>query len=999
MRQLLLLIFYLLSPVIWAQSDIIERMTDETVSGRLNNEMVDQREFNGRLYGITRSPFGTTPSVQITDLEDGNHRLLPFDERAYHPAVTYRGTATFTEAGGHLFLRMGSGLRDYRLYEVTETEVRALTPDNVSVISNPIALGPYTYFMTLGTPQLDTRYALELWRTDLTKVGTVKVADLAVSTTLSATQGSEAYTITAGTESLVMTAIDDNAFQSTRPGRLITYHPARGVQYVGYSGGSYDNNLPVYEVDYHYDQRSTDQRGDLPVTFYDGYFYFFGKDMRYGNDARHMLYRLREGEFAPQVVIDDWSWIAPGYVPVLADLVANDAYFAVQLIDWGDNVIVLDLSEHPTEQAPILAGSVNRKSTVSSPLLLDELLYVTAGTGNGIALQRVNMATGQSTELTTLPDNGHGYFRVAGNNVYLVPVYGRFPIYRFTSTTPGAVPALDMYVYTATGLRDGGLVFEAYYTEGERGTWQVYTLAPSATEARVVLPVDGEVSRGVSTIEGSSSDGDVVFYQYEADGRVALHSLNRATGGLSEVDRNDLIGDYNYTITAGETVYVVGYTPDRRYFHAIIGGTITPIIHEDTRQLLEFPMDTRWLSGNGTGILFYTLEGSERGLRHVRMDGSTYTETEGLPELTDEVLYLSSTVARNGYIGLGFYVRDEGFRYIFVDESTGETVQDITLPYAYHSLLAMNDAGFWISRRDVSGSGLFGVSYFDWNTATETFVPFPDAPLPPSAGSVFAIGKRLILGRDAVSNGNDYYVADATNGTLEALPEVYAGPGNGVVNRGVRLGDVVYFSGYAGNNATPTLWRTDGTAAGTYAVAADVDPTMGFYSGTYHAITDSAFFFAAEGSAGLEVYSLSLDGNETVRLHADINPGAGDGRPAGFLVADDGLYVVAHAADDAADQVYRIRGRVVSTQRPEHLANLSVFPNPARDRVAVQAPESHRLRDLELYDQLGHRLLQWSAGDVSTAELDLSRLPAGHYTLVSRLTDGRSGRNRITVVR
>ena len=73
--------------------------------------------------------------------------------------------------------------------------------------------------------------------------------------------------------------------------------------------------------------------------------------------------------------------------------------------------------------------------------------------------------------------------------------------------------------------------------------------------------------------------------------------------------------------------------------------------------------------------------------------------------------------------------------------------------------------------------------------------------------------------------------------------------------------------------------------------------------------------------------------------------------------------------------------------------NISVYPNPARDQLAIQATGSTGLSIATLYDANGHVVLQ--QGFSGNTSLSLERLPAGVYQLTIRLPNGQIYRKEI----
>lgn len=73
--------------------------------------------------------------------------------------------------------------------------------------------------------------------------------------------------------------------------------------------------------------------------------------------------------------------------------------------------------------------------------------------------------------------------------------------------------------------------------------------------------------------------------------------------------------------------------------------------------------------------------------------------------------------------------------------------------------------------------------------------------------------------------------------------------------------------------------------------------------------------------------------------------------------------------------------------------NISVFPNPATDRITVQNPDPGKYNQVLIYDIRGHQLAQQKFNS-STVSFDLSRMSAGFYLLVLRSANGAADQTR-----
>jgi hypothetical protein len=77
---------------------------------------------------------------------------------------------------------------------------------------------------------------------------------------------------------------------------------------------------------------------------------------------------------------------------------------------------------------------------------------------------------------------------------------------------------------------------------------------------------------------------------------------------------------------------------------------------------------------------------------------------------------------------------------------------------------------------------------------------------------------------------------------------------------------------------------------------------------------------------------------------------------------------------------------IITSNDPEVSASVRVFPNPARERIMLQLPESVVVTHSSWMDAAGRTVL---VNDPSLRELDLTALPAGIYYLRISTSTGR----------
>lgn len=117
----------------------------------------------------------------------------------------------------------------------------------------------------------------------------------------------------------------------------------------------------------------------------------------------------------------------------------------------------------------------------------------------------------------------------------------------------------------------------------------------------------------------------------------------------------------------------------------------------------------------------------------------------------------------------------------------------------------------------------------------------------------------------------------------------------GGLSTSVQAGNIIFFSA---NTQTygRELWRTDGTEAGTFMVA-DINSgiggsIIGYFESTSHVMNGIIYFRADNGVNGIELWRSDGTASGTFMV-ADIIPGSGSGAPGGFTHTNNLLYFTA----------------------------------------------------------------------------------------------------------
>ncbi len=165
-------------------------------------------------------------------------------------------------------------------------------------------------------------------------------------------------------------------------------------------------------------------------------------------------------------------------------------------------------------------------------------------------------------------------------------------------------------------------------------------------------------------------------------------------------------------------------------------------------------------------------------------------------------------------------------------------------------------------------------------------------------GFLFEVGSTIVFMADDGEHGMELWTTDGTEAGTAMLIDIYSGESNGIglsTSYGAHvMNDILFFQGRNEEFGTE-LWRTDGTAEGTYMVknirylSADSRPN------SFLEFNNLLFFTGDEGwiQGGLGTELYVTDGTEegTV-IVKDIDPGSDSSTPRGLTHAGDFFYFI-----------------------------------------------------------------------------------------------------------
>ena len=216
-----------------------------------------------------------------------------------------------------------------------------------------------------------------------------------------------------------------------------------------------------------------------------------------------------------------------------------------------------------------------------------------------------------------------------------------------------------------------------------------------------------------------------------------------------------------------------------------------------------------------------------------------------------------------------------------------------------------------------------------WSTDGDTAEQLlPEAELRIAEFAV--LGDQVVLAASDQVTGYELWTANESLDSIQMLADIQPGFASSWprgFTRHVTSGDgeFLYFSADVGDGRHE-LWRTDGTADGTNAVASRPSSMGPVGPHDLTSYGDQLVFAAYSGNSGSELWT--SDGTDAgTKLLKDIRPGTGGSDPASFFVTDDAIYFTAE--DSAGRELWRTDGTEVGTHRVADIFSGSSSSEPA----------------------------------------------------------------------
>ncbi len=242
---------------------------------------------------------------------------------------------------------------------------------------------------------------------------------------------------------------------------------------------------------------------------------------------------------------------------------------------------------------------------------------------------------------------------------------------------------------------------------------------------------------------------------------------------------------------------------------------------------------------------------------------------------------------------------------------------------------------------------------------------------------IVKIGDLALFPASDPVHGDEMWVTDGTAEGTHILKDIYPG------TEGYAYGTIITYKGIPHFKAEDAetgieLWKSDGTETGTTRVTdiADGDESSFFWPTTIY--TDNELIYMGAGRAFRTELWIS-DGTASGTFEIDLNP-SGESLPNSMIRYKNFLFFGARSDNSLGFEphILDLTTYLSTDEVNDNIHLVSVFPNPARDRITVDWNVLDG-SSAAIYDMYGRRAIVLPPQ--LTNSIDVSSLPSGQYFL------------------
>jgi trimeric autotransporter adhesin len=305
-------------------------------------------------------------------------------------------------------------------------------------------------------------------------------------------------------------------------------------------------------------------------------------------------------------------------------------------------------------------------------------------------------------------------------------------------------------------------------------------------------------------------------------------------------------------VVSGDYLYFMAYTEEHRTQLWRTDGTAIGTIRLTDLDVFNGASPPNNLTAY-KGELFFTLQDSQYYATMMKSDG-TVNGTTPVTQIGDEPINVpiaDFTISGNlMYFRVGSRIwRSDGTQpgtYIVYTPTGGRF---------YEEMVGSESNLFFILASESGGS------YELWKSGGTIATTIKVSSLPGYYGWPETAGDRLYFLSNDEEHGIELWTSDGTSTGTKMVKDIFPGPDNGVMEKPVAVGNVVYFSANDGRvPIASSLWRSDGTTNGTLEVSLGLPKSVDPGPMPNTDFNGRLFFTAVDLANGREPWLTSVSG-------------------------------------------------------------------------------------------------------------------------------------------
>lgn len=250
-----------------------------------------------------------------------------------------------------------------------------------------------------------------------------------------------------------------------------------------------------------------------------------------------------------------------------------------------------------------------------------------------------------------------------------------------------------------------------------------------------------------------------------------------------------------------------------------------------------------------------------------------------------------------------------------------------------------------------------------------------------SPSNLTALNGMLYFSAHTANNGRELWKSDGTEAGTVIVKDINPGSSSSIkedyfknINGFTVFNNELYFSATDGVNGME-LWKSDGTESGTLLIKNINDGSKNSNPTEFSIVDNTLYFQAQDLENGAELWK--TDGTENgTKIVSDILNGPSGSNPIFMTDIGDDLYFLA-LTENSGFQVFKLENfKTLNSNYYSDINEISVFPNPTNSNLFLKSKE--KINNLKLYNINGQLIKKYNQ---EINQLNLDGLEKGIYFL------------------